>query len=95
VPERKLGRALSQNSVSGNKNQCRVKKWRVKDHHRNGRHRRDVRNREVLNKTIKTCMKSVETFGTRMKFIEAAMNDMKRLLKRIASTDEDSDVSSY
>ena len=73
VPESELGRALSQNSVSGHK--IRVKKWRVReDHHRNGRrHRRqNGRNREVSNKTI----------GTRMKSIETAMNDMKRLLKR-------------
>ena len=40
-------------------------------------------------------MKSVNIIGTRVKFIEDAMNDMKRLLKRIASTDEDSEVSSY
>ena len=74
VPESELGRALSQNSVSGHK--IRVKRWRVRgeDHHRNGRwHRRqNGRNREVSNKTI----------GTRMKSIETAMNDMKRLLKR-------------
>ena len=91
VPESELGRALSQNSVSGYK--IRLKKWRVhEDHHRNGhRHRRHGRNREVSN-TIETCMK---TIGTRMKAIETAM--MKRVLKRIASTEdgEDSEVSSY
>ena len=71
VPESELGRALGQNSVSGH--EIRVKRWRVRgdDHHRNGRwhHRQNGR---VSNKTI----------GTRMKSIETAMNDMKRLLKR-------------
>ena len=38
-----------------------------------------------------------KTIGTRMKSIEMAMYDMKRVLKRIASTEdsEDSEVSSY
>ena len=81
VPESELGRALSQNSVSGHK--IRVKKWRAhEDYHRNGRqHRPHDRNREVSN-TIETCMK---TIGTRMKAIETAM---KRALKRIASTEK-------
>ena len=92
VLESEVGRALSQKFVSGHK--VRVKKWRVKDHHRNGRyHHQDGRSRG--DSTIEKCMKSVNIIGTRVKFIEDAMNDMKRLLKRIASTDEDSEVSSY
>ena len=95
VLESEVGRALSQKSVwPGYK--IRVKKWRVKDHHRNGRYRRqDGRNAGVSNKTIEKCMKSVNIMGTRMKFIETELNDMKRLLKRIAATDEDSEVSSF
>ena len=75
VPESELGRALSQNFVSGHK--IRVKKWRAhEDYHRNGRqHRPHDRNREVSN-IIETCMK---TIGTRMKAIETAL--MKRALK--------------
>ena len=79
VPEGELGRALSQNSVSGH--EIHVKKWRVReDHHHDRRHRRHGR-REVSN-TIETCMK---TIGTRMKAIETAM---KRALERIASTEK-------
>ena len=74
VPEGELGRALSQNSVSGH--EIHVKKWRVReDHHHDRRHRRHDRNREVSN-IIETCMK---TIGTRMKAIETAL--MKRALK--------------
>ena len=93
VLESEVGRALSQKFVSGHK--IRVKKWRVKDQHRSGRyHYHDGRSRG--DSTIEKCMKSVNIIGTRVKFIEPdAMNDMKRLLKRIASTDEDSEVSSY
>ena len=92
VLESEVGRALSQKFVSGHK--VRVKKWRVKDQHRSGRyHYHDGRSRG--DSTIEKCMKSVNIIGTRVKFIEDAMNDMKRLLKRIASTDEDSEVSSY
>ncbi len=91
VLESEVGRALSQKSVSGHK--IRVKTWRVKDHHRNGRYRRQDGRGE--DSTIEKCMESVNIIGTRVKFIEDAMNDMKRLLKRIASTDEDSEVSSY
>jgi hypothetical protein len=93
VPESELGRALSQNSVSGHK--IRVKRWRVRDpdHHRNGcRHghrRNNGRNLEVPTRTVETCMNSMgKTIGTRMKSIEMAMCDMKRVLKRIASTEE-------
>ena len=88
VLESEVGRALSQESVSGHK--IRVKAWKVKDHHRNGRYRRQDGRRE--DSTIEKCMESVNIMGTRMKFIETAM---KRLLKRIASTDEDSEASSY
>ena len=93
VPESELGRALSQNSVSGHK--ICVKRWRVRDpdHHRNGRrhgHRRNNgRNLEVPTRTVETCMNSMgKTIGTRMKSIEMAMCDMKRVLKRIASTEK-------
>ena len=59
VPESELGRALSQNSVSGH--EIHVKKWRVReDYHHDRRHRRHDRNREVSN-IIETCMKAIET----------------------------------
>jgi hypothetical protein len=91
VPESELGRALSQKSVSGHK--IHVKRWRVRDldHHRNGRRHRlhDGRNWEVPTRTVETCMNSMgKTIGTRMKSIEMAMYDMKRVLKRIASTEK-------
>ena len=71
VPESELGRALSQNSVSGH--EIHVKKWRVReDHHHDRRHRRHGR----------------KTIGTRMKSIEKAICDMKRVLEHIASTEE-------
>ena len=59
VPESELGRALSQNFVSGHK--ICVKKWRAhEDYHRNGRqHRPHDRNREVSN-IIETCMKTMK-----------------------------------
>ena len=84
VLESEVGRALGQKSVSGHK--IRVKKWRVKDHHRNSRHHRlhDGRNLGVPTRTVETC----KTIGTRMKSIEVAIYDIKRVLKCIASTEK-------
>ena len=83
VPESDLGRALSRNYVSGHK--IRVKKWRVCRRQR----RNNGRNLEVPTRTVETCMNSMgKTIGTRMKSIEMAMCDMKRVLKRIASTEK-------
>jgi len=83
VPESELGRALSQNSVSGHK--IRVKRWRDRRRQR----RNNGRNLEVPTRTVETCMNSMgKTIGTRMKSIEMAICDMKRVLEHIASTEE-------